>query len=311
MKTFILNQIKLFKKKYYTRDLINQYINNNRFLIIEIKDNKINLKYVFNISNDSEKRKENYINMINKTLEKYIIKDTIIIIYLADGYSYDNNPVFNNALPDGYNGLIIPHYYSMNIDKQRNKFKSYKPTCIYNDIYFIGSNTTNKRNKIREKLENEKHPFNINVSSEIFEDPYKLKNHKYLIDLPGLKPWSVRLILLTLTKRLFIRISFYDSNRNEKSYWKQYVDLIYKENKDYIHLIYNLNYDITITNDLYQKIKKDILKVYNYYENNIDKYKKIVKNMKKKSKKITIDYTIKYIAKLLNSYTTNIIILNH
>ena len=43
-----------------------------------------------------------------------------------------------------------------------------------------------------------------------------MKKYKYLLDLPGFKPWSVRFKFLTISKRLIFRISFYNSKFNEK-----------------------------------------------------------------------------------------------
>ena len=62
----------------------------------------------------------------------------------------------------------------------------------------------------------DKKPFNIEVSDKII-DVYKFKNHKYLLDLPGYKPWSVRLKYLFFMSRLVIRVSLYDS-RYENNY---------------------------------------------------------------------------------------------
>lgn len=313
MNKFIKTQINAFKKKYSTQELIDEYINNNRFIILEIINNKINLQYA--IHKDFLNRKNLFIKIIEKTLEKYKINDTIIILYSGDNYCYDNKPIFNYALPDNKLGLIFPHFsfidynnYDNNIDNIKQTFNNYKANVIYNDIYFKGSSSSKKQTRIREKLEYEEKPLNVIVSSKTYEEIYKIKNHKYILDLPGVKPQSIRFNLLTFSERLIIRISFYNSKKNEKSYWRQFTDFIYEGNKDYIHLVYDLDYDNKISTTNYNKIKTDILKIYNYFENNNSKYKKIVSNMTKKSKKLTFNYTLKYIAKLLNIYTKSLLL---
>jgi len=65
-----------------------------------------------------------------------------------------------------------------------------------------------------------------------------MKDHKYLLDLAGWKPWSLRLKFLFLLDRIPIRISFYNSKIGETYYFNQYFDYIFKENIDYINLKY-------------------------------------------------------------------------
>ena len=56
---------------------------------------------------------------------------------------------------------------------------------------------------------------------------------------------------------LVFRISFYDSKRRitnqEKGYFQQSIDYLFKENRDYIHLIYNFDYDKEIPPYIYIK----------------------------------------------------------
>lgn len=313
MNKFILNQINRFKVKYSCKELIEKYLSIGRFFIIYIHDNIIDLRY--DSSPDFLNRKMLIIKLLKNTLAKHKINDTIIILYYADGYCNDNTPIFNFALPDGILGLIFPHFDIINIKENtlNNKINSiikYKPKKIINDIYFKGSPNTKKRNTIRERLEKENFPINVILYSNTYEDQRTMKDHKYLLDLPGVKPWSVRLKYLTVMERLIIRISFYDPSRGEKSYWKQVIDYLLTENKDYVHLIYKTNYDIPINNNLYKKILFDINKIYEEFENNDKKYDKMVKNLKKKSEKINVENIYKYVAKLINSYTKNIIIMD-
>ena len=137
---------------------------------------------------------------------------------------------------------------------------------------------------------------------------YKLKDHKYLVDLPGSKPWSIRFKYLALAEKVVIRISFFNSKYDETGYWRQYVDIFYNEHKDYIHLIYDLDYEKPISNNLYTKIKNDILNIYNKFEKNPKLYSKYVNNINKSSLKVNNDYTYKYISKLINSYTDSLFI---
>lgn len=313
MNKFILNQINTFKVKYSCKELIEKYLSIGRFFIIYIHDNIIDLRY--DSGSDFLDRKILIIKLLENTLANHKINDTIIILYYADGYCNDNTPIFNFALPDGILGLIFPHFDIIDskdntLNNKINSITKYKPKKIINDIYFKGGSNTQKRNTIRERLEKEKFPINVILYSTTYEEQYRMKDHKYLLDLPGVKPQSVRLKYLTVMERLIIRISFYDPSRGEKSYWKQVIDYLLTENKDYVHLIYKINYDIPINNNLYKKILFDINKIYKEFESNDKKYDKMVKNLKKKSEKINVENIYKYVAKLINSYTKNIIIMD-
>ena len=93
-----------------------------------------------------------------------------------------------------------------------------------------------------------------------------------------------------------------------KKLLKQFCDFLFDDKKDYVHLIYDLDYDKELTNEDYLKIKNDILKIYNYYQKNPDKYIKKVSLLNKKAKKLNLNLVYDYLEKLINNYTKKIII---
>ena len=313
--SFIEEQILSFNgKKFKLNDLKNKYENHPKLFFIEIKDQKVLHR---KIVNDFFDRKVRIISMLKNTIKKYKIKDTIIIFHIYDSYYWEGNiPVFNFILPKGKSGFIFPTYdfienkflKNFNYDEIKNEFSLYNSNIIKNNIYFKGSDTTAKSNDIRNKLSHEKLPLKIIVNNNQSEPMYKLKDHKYLVDLPGSKPWSIRFKYLALAEKVVIRISFFNSKYDETGYWRQYVDIFYNEHKDYIHLIYDLDYEKPISNNLYTKIKNDILNIYNKFEKNPKLYSKYVNNINKSSLKVNNDYTYKYISKLINSYTDSLFI---
>ena len=107
---------------------------------------------------------------------------------------------------------------------------------------------------------------------------------------------------------LIFRVSFYNYDNGEKGYFRQSFDYLFKEDKDYIHLIYDFNYDKEIPQEIYKKIVNDIKEKYIYYENNQKEYYKIVTNMKKASKKLNLDEMLKYLYTLIETYTTKLLI---
>ena len=327
MNKFIKSQIDSFNKKTYKKsDLLKSNLLENLPMLfkIQIKNNKIIYdKTVLEGSlNEGLNRKKKMIYILQKMLDKYKVRDTVLLITFVDGYFWKEDiPVFNIALPIGFQGLIFPNFdiytFSVegkeyNYDEIKNIIQKHPINKIENDLFFRGGANSKYRSKIREKLQYEKLPFNIKLNQPEFIGNFK--SHKYLLDLPGVKPQSVRLKYLLIMNSLVFRISFYNSKNyinstsSEKGCFQQGCDYLFKENRDYIHLIYDFNYDKLIPEYIYKKIVNDIKQKYTYYENNQKEYDRIVNNMKKASKKLNLDEMLKYLHVLIETYTTKLLI---
>ena len=311
-------QINLFNKKFSIKKIGKKVKNNNYVFKVTIKNNKLICKtdkYKLLLDKDFYPRIEKIKNILLILLSLYEIKDTTFYINVSDNYLDERIPVFNLTLPFGKKGLIFPNYdmywffhSGANFNHTIKEFEQFNPNKIINCIYFKGGRTTEIYSKIREKLSNEKFPFRVNAVWGKNEPIYYVKKYKYLLDLPGGKPWSIRLKYLALSERLIIRVSFYNSKLGETDYWNQFTDIFIKENIDYIHLKYDLDYDSEISNTLYTKIKTDILEVYNFFEKNPNLYKRMVDNLKIHSSELNLENMYKYLYKLINKYTDNLII---
>jgi hypothetical protein len=323
MKKFIKSQIDSFNGKIYKKsDLLKKkLLEFIPYLIkIKIKNNKLIYdKKIFD--NDWANRRKYIVNILQKMLDKYKVKDTVLIINYTDGYFwYVDIPVFNFALPIGCQGLIFPNFdiynfsiedKNYNFDEMKNIIQKYPITQTDNDIFFRGGSTSKKKSKIREKMVDENLPLNVKLDN--YEFIGKFKNHKYLLDLPGVKPWSIRLKYLFLMNSLVFRVSFYNSNNGtinngEKGRFQQSFDYLFKENRDYVHLLYSFYSDKEIPQNIYKKCISYIKEKYIYYENNQNEYKKIVSNMKKASKKLNLDEMLKYLHTLIETYTEKLLI---
>jgi hypothetical protein len=325
MKKFIKSQIDSYHKKTYKKiDILKKYkihLEIPALFLIIIKNNKLIYdKTIFEgfhiYENEGLNRKKRIIYILQKMLDKYTVNDTSLIINYGDGYNWKlDMPIFNFAVPIGSQGLIFPNFdifdfiidnKKFDFDEMKNKIQKYDIKKIENDIFFRGAMTSKNKTKIREKLVYEKLPFNVKLNQPEFIGNFK--KHKYLLDLPGVKPWSVRLKYLFVMNSVVFRISFYNSKNNEKGYFQQSTEYLFKENKDYVHLIYDFDYDKEIPQDIYKKIISDIKDKYIYYENNQKEYKKMVSNMKKASKKLNLDETLKYLHTLIETYTKKLLI---
>lgn len=313
MEQFVKNQILSYNNKKY--DIKDFEKSKNDLFVVKIKNNK--LKYTDDTNYLDRPRR--IINILEMLLLEYVVTDTVLLINLHDGYNWKYDlPVFNFGVPDGKPGLIFVNFDILefiinkntikNYDEIKKMCKKYEPEEIINDIYFKGGDTSIKRTQIREKLSTEKLPIHVIANKDYSEEIYMLKNHKYVLDLSGVKPQSLRFKFLILMSRVIFRISFYNPEIGETSYWKQYYDYILNDEEDYVHLKYELNYDKKIDDKLYKTIKSDILKVYNYLEENPKSYDKIVENLNKRIKKINIKSSLKYLHCLIESYTKNLLL---
>ena len=106
-----------------------------------------------------------------------------------------------------------------------------------NIIFFQGADTSksqpnNNKTDIRRNL---KIVLNDHNNSKILIDKEPIIvsdwcKYKYLLDLPGSKPWSVRFKKLLLTKSLIIKFDVED-------YWINFYSVLFKPNEDYKQII--------------------------------------------------------------------------
>ena len=192
MKKFIKSQIDSFNgEKYKKIDLLKKYkihLEIPALFLIIIKNNKLIYdKTIFEgfhiYENEGLNRKKRIIYILQKMLDKYTVNDTSLIINYADGYNWKfNMPVFNFAVPIGFQGLIFPNFdifdfeiegKRYNFDNMKNKIQKYDiKKDEDNDIFFRGGITSKNKTKIREKLQYEKKPFNVRLIKGGLNDIY-------------------------------------------------------------------------------------------------------------------------------------------
>ena len=316
MNKFIEKQIDSFNgKKYSITNDLQPLINNPLYLYIKIIDNKVianNPDNQFYNRSGFIDRKNRIIKMITNSIKLIKIKNTEFLIHIFDSYHWTHDiPFFNFNLPINIKGLIIPHFDFIKFNTDFNKIKkiiyNFNPKIINNNIYYNGMNKTDKISNIRFLLSKLKKPFNIILSKKNVP-VYTFKNHKYLLDLPGTKPWTEIFKYMCLCERVIIKISFYNSKFNEKDYWREFSDIYFRENIDYVHLKYDIDYENPISKIRLNQIIKDIENVYFKFEKNPVLYKKMVTNLKNSSDKLSLNKVYEYISKSINSYTKNLLI---
>jgi hypothetical protein len=282
-----------------------ELLKKNKHCKIIIQNNKIKEVSLEN------KRISSIVQILNGVLDMcktYELKsvDGTYLFKFGDSCDMDANiPVFCWAKPKNIKSFIFPDFYMHLFEKKKKKFNqkcNVTDTCNkINKIFFKGNSTSVKKTKIREKLRkyNDKRLI-VDISDKTLSY-YELCKYKYVLDLPGYYPWSVRLIELYLSKSLPIRVSLYNTNENYEQ-WIQFYELMFPENESYSNISCNQNFYSEIPNDKVSDIKNEIINKYNYYNNNSDKYNKIVKLNNEKINYFTMEHIYYYVYQALKYY---------
>ena len=130
--------------------------------------------------------------------------------------------------------------------------------------------------------------------------------YKYLLNLPGMSPWSFRFKFLFLMKSLIINVALY--RQYGKSYddkWINIFDSLFVPNKDYIKINYKYN-EKKNKNENLKKLMSKIEEIYNIMEKDAEFYNRITNNGYKKGKIITSKNISKIAYNVINNYTSKI-----
>jgi hypothetical protein len=309
-----------FYKKYLARFLFIVHVNNKIDILFDIGDSR--KKIIIEIVTRN-------INLIKKKIGK--LPDFFLPFYVSDSHFFINNdiPFFIEAKPSNTKGILYPDkdYYYINLENKFINYNEFKELLInkncsninkkINKIYFSGANTGSKednkwniRMKLKEITEKDKN-YEIHIEDK-FIPMYKFCNYKYLLNLPGHQPWSYRMTKILLMDSLIFDVvvlqRYLDKNnkidKNKK--WIQFFSNYFKPGKDYIEIKYEWTENLTKNDEVYDKIYEKINKLFNYYQNNIDEYKKITNSAKKKAYSLNLDIFDKTYEYLILSFIEKI-----
>jgi hypothetical protein len=304
----------------------------NKLLRIYIKNNKIYSITRGKIKNTAWNIDDRigltklYLNEFLKyaTKKRIFFKKLIFLLALNDNclfFSHTKDiPIFCYSIPLSSKNFIFPHFEiikfdkvnNMNINEINKQFQNTQNEYSINLLYFKGGPTSEHRLKIRELMSEEYLPFFIDLNNKYTKSIFDLVNYKYLINMPGSAPWSIRFKYLFLTKRIVINIKFYNSKDNDEGFHSLY-DEIFIPNKDFFELSYDLSkYDgdlyKQVPDVLYKKIIRNIKAIYNHMEKNPEKYNKIInRSYKKAIKYLNLEYSYDYLLDMFKNYN-NIIV---
>ena len=193
------------------------------------------------------------------------VPETTLHVYIADRFpfceeSLDRFPIFVFAKPRNYNFPIVPDYSfvkfncyekyngkALDWDEVKEKFETFTPAEQKNVIYFKGTDTTNRNNNIRKTFKmfaSLKMPIKMEIlldAWQSYEPVWYLKQYKYLLNLPGRYPWSVRMRYLALTGRIVINVDVITKSLSPvyfDDYYECFSDLVLRRNEHYVNLQY-------------------------------------------------------------------------
>ncbi len=199
------------------------------YSILQIQNGKIKIYY--SLSNALKEHLLPRFNNAKLLIENLQMKlknkqfpNITIPLYIGDSYAWDyEGPCFCYSKPKNKNGLLFPHWNFVNWDKTKQTFKK---ECTLpwkeriGDIYFKGDKTSQPHSQIREKLANIYPSIQLSGS---YQPPTTMCKYKYVFDLPGRFPWSVRSPLLELSNSQIIRIDLFNARYGEEN-WVQFYD---------------------------------------------------------------------------------------
>lgn len=218
-----------------------------------IISNNNNIEFLFNNNKKSTKldfhsnQRIYFIKNFLKNIKN--LPNVIVPFKFGDSYMYDyNGPYFCWAKPMNKNGLLFPHWNFENWNSTVRKFKD--SSIPWNERkqgpFFRGNKNSFYYSQIREKL--------VKYFPTIYLDPpfdkasTEMCEYKYIFDLPGSKPWSIRSPLAELSQAQIIRPLLYYSKWNEQP-WVQFYE--YKEPNG---LKISINYEKSLPDNVIQTI---------------------------------------------------------
>ena len=233
-------------------------------------------------------------------------------------------PIFCYALPFGFdNGILFPDWsfvdgYNCDIrgdwDAYRGALNStlkQAPTWENKEgkLFFSGRDTTKKlgiRN-LFSKLTNDifsihiQDDDNYNVISESMIRVDQWSNFRYLLDLPGAYPWSVRFKELFLYGGVVIKIDLIDSLRRRPR-WVNFYNSFFEEGKHYFR--FDLAYSGDIDEDIesIERLEGELCSLHYQLENDSAYASKIARQGQERANELTMEKVIGYCAFLMQKY---------
>jgi len=304
LKKQVDNDYKQFKKMQIDKTISKQLDKNKHYYNMIIVNNKIISKIPKNDFGDRVLSLHNVFKLAIKYSKNNNLTPINGTFYMNRGDSYNfqyNYPTFSYAKPMNKKGFLIPDFNFLKYKQKLKKFNNYCNNNKINEIYFKGSSTSIKRSMIREKMVSLEKPFNIEINDN-YKPFYNLCNYKYVLDLCGVKPWSVRLVELFMSKSFPIRVVFYNTEWNEQK-WVQFYEQMFQPWTSYIEISYNFNYEQTISDKIINNIEKRCLKIFKVVNENNSYYKTVTENNYKKINSLTTEHIGYYLYNCCMSYS--------
>ena len=321
------------KKNVNMNKLISNSEKKKLFLIVEVKNNKIQYQY----DDDEDNRGIEFRKTFTKwykwiTTKNIKIGDGKIYLYITDTYYYEDEylPILIMAKPKNRGGILFPDnsWFNVKLNKKiydhNNLIKLFTKQCFVklanrkNTMFFRGSNTGRLKYNTRRLLElyfDGKVGFDIKLKQKQIPN-YHYCKYKILLNLPGNQPWSYRFRELLLTGSIVVNIDIlvsYDKGRTFNERWIQFWSHLFKPDKHYINItakyIYSPgnetneinHYNQTQFNQLVDKLEtlnNDILQHPN-------KYYEIAKSGHTLMKSITMDVVYWYMYQVWKKLAEN------
>lgn len=300
-------------------DMGNYYLKNKKkdqLLKFHIVNNKIvnfSDKHLYDERPYLLKRSGIMRNIIENAISnpKHKTRNLTFYISLKDYVVTEKYPIFGFAKEESRKGILIPDwtfekaYKSTIKENWDSQFREIENECKKKDfnskkdiVFFQGSNTSKKKTNIRENLEllsKDEDKMVVLVDKKPYSSVTEWCNYRYLYDLPGSYPWSVRFKELFVTSSLVIKVDVEDR-------WVNFYSNIFIPNKDYIQLFIRENVNSSNKMEDAKKIKKMTLAIMDFINKKPEMYDIMTNSAYRKIKLMDMSMVNFYVGSLLDVY---------
>jgi hypothetical protein len=299
--------------KQFFHSELDTYMKDKKHIKFTIRNNELTTQYNREIKeNPRAKSAEKLVKSLLAYISANKLKsiDGDYIMRLADACDFEPSiPIFTYCKPHNVKGFLFPDFNIGMLEEKKTMFANRYPNSNKKNImYFKGTASSCNKTKIREKLEPLSNSvMKVELKNDIHSPYYTISDYKYVLDLPGNYPWSVRLIELYMSCSLPFRVNFYctreiNNKVNWYGQWVQFYELMFPENTSYVNFKYENDFCQEITDKSTIQIKDDFCTKYSYFESNPKLYERIVEENYKKIQALTFEHVYYYMYTIFAYY---------
>lgn len=233
-------------------------------------------------------------------------------------------PIFCYALPLGFdNGILFPDWsfvdgYNCDIRGDWDTYRRSSEISLQKGpswedkegkFFFSGRDTTKKLG-IRNLLSHLPSDIfsihiqdddNYDIKSDVLVGVDRWSSYRYLLDLPGAYPWSVRFKELFLYGSIVIKVDLIDSLRRRPR-WVNFYNSFFEEGRHYFRFDLEHSGEFDEDSESLERLKRELHSLHYQLESNMGYAKNVAKIGQQRANELTLEKVIGYCAYLIQRY---------